>query len=322
MSALEPFHFLRPLWLLALPAAGLLLWLSVRERSVQRAWRGLIAPHLLESLTLAGGATDHRVRPVHLLAAFWVLGTIAVAGPAWQREASPFAEDRAALVIALAVTPTMLAQDVQPSRLERAVQKIHDLQGRRPGGRTALVAYAGSAHLVVPLTRDSRIIEMFAGELSPDIMPSEGNSAAAAVRLANAQLANADLPGSILLVTDEVPAEQWEELRGMRTRGGADVLVYALAAGPEVTPPSGSPPAPALDGDAMKEAGRAGGGGLLVVSVDDRDVDELAARVERSVSRAAESEGDRWRDAGYALLPVIALIVLFWFRRGFKLEDL
>jgi hypothetical protein len=60
---------------------------------------------------------------------------------------------------------------VQPSRLERAAQKIRDLLAERRGTRSALIAYAGSAHLVMPLTRDADLIARFAAELSPDVMP-------------------------------------------------------------------------------------------------------------------------------------------------------
>ena len=101
-----------------------------------------------------------------------VLICLALAGPTWQREPAPFADDTAALVIVVEVTPTMLAQDVQPSRLERAALKIHDLLALRRGSVTALVAYAGSAHLVLPLTQDGDLITEFAAQLDPSIMPA------------------------------------------------------------------------------------------------------------------------------------------------------
>jgi Ca-activated chloride channel family protein len=71
----------------------------------------------------------------------------------------------------------------------------------------------------------------------------------------------------------------------------------------------------------MADAARAAGGGLTVVTVDDRDVEELAGRIRRSVSRAAAREGERWRDGGYALVPLLTVIVLVWFRRGWKLGN-
>ncbi len=321
MTALESFHFLRPLWLLALLPAVLLVWRLHRAANARRRWHRIIAPHLLAELLVGDGAGRRRVGPVHLLAAFLALATLALAGPSWERAPAPFAEDQAALVIALAVTPTMLAQDVRPSRLERAVHKIHDLGALRQGGRTALVAYAGSAHRVMPLTRDTDLLETFAAELSPELMPLEGNAAADAVALANDVLARAGASGSILLVADAVPADQWAVLREARRQGGAPVHVLAVAAGPEVAVPAGSPPAPPLDAAAMADAARAGGGQLEIVTVDDADVTALSRSVRTDVSQAAGDESEAWRDAGTSLLPAVALLVLVGFRRGFVLEE-
>ena len=128
--------------------------------------QALIADHLLKHL-LVSEREPKKVRPVYLLAVLWLTGIIALAGPTWDRESSPFIQDTAGLIIALKVTPTMLAQDIQPSRLERATQKIHDLLKLRIGAKTALIAYSGSAHLTMPLTVDPKIIDMFSQALTP-----------------------------------------------------------------------------------------------------------------------------------------------------------
>ncbi len=316
MMQLEGFHFLRPLWLLGLPMAALLLWGLTRQRSQTEAWASVIAPHLLTPLLVDPDNAGQSLRPLHLLALFWVLGSLAMSGPAWQREPSPFVEDQAALVIVLKVTPSMLATDVQPSRLGRGVQKIHDLLERRPGAATALVAYSGSAHLVIPLTRDARIIEQFAAELSPEIMPVDGDAPAEAVALASRLLADSTLSGSILLMADSVAADQWVDLERQGGRSGANLQLFALAAGPEVIGASGDVSAPALDRDAMAQAARAAGGELTVVTVDDQDVDQINRRIKRSLARAPAGEGARWRDAGYVLLPLLVLLTLLAFRRG------
>ena len=62
----------------------------------------------------------------------------------------------------------------------------------RPGTRTGLVAYAGTAHLVLPLTTDAGVIDYFASELAPDVMPQEGDAPVRAVELA----ARRTVPGS------------------------------------------------------------------------------------------------------------------------------
>ena len=317
MSPLADFHFLRPAWLLLLlPALLLMLWLW-RRRSAELEWGRVMAPHLLSRLLVSGAGQRARWRPLHGLALFWLLGIVALAGPAWQRIPAPFGEDRAPIVVLLKATPSMLAQDIQPTRLERAVLKLHDLLERRPGALTALIAYSGSAHLVMPLTRDAGIIELFAAEISPDILPRKGDALAAAVTLANARLTAAALPGSIVLFADAVAPDQLDALREQRAAVGAPMQILALAAGPEVSPPPGSPPAPALDRPALEAAAKATGGTLLSLTADDSDVRRLARLVEQRVSSGQHDQGgQQWRDAGYLLLPPLALLALLGFRRG------
>ena len=324
MGALSELHFLRPEWLWLLLPAAALLWLLWRAQSGAHAWRRVLAPHLRAHLLIDNGGSAHWWRPILALGLFWGLGILALAGPAWQRAPSPFLEDRSALVIALKVTPSMLARDVAPSRLARAVQKIRDLLAARQGERTALIAYAGSAHLVMPLTRDARIIEQFAAELDPRIMPREGDAAAEAVTLANARIRQAGTPGSILLIADDVAPHQLTALAEQRDGGGAPVQILAVAAGPEVVPPPDSPPAPALDRAALEQAAAAAGGRLTTVTVDARDIERLDRLLTRQLAGAdpeGEAEDDSaWQDGGYLLLPLLAVILLFGFRRGWVLD--
>jgi len=310
------FHFLRPGWLLLLLPATLLVWSILRRQDSAHQWRGLITPVLLGHLLLRDEEKRGHIRPSHLLALAWFLGIIALSGPSWEKEPLPFTEDTAALFIVLKVTPEMLAQDIQPSRLQRAVQKIGDLLALRPGSKAGLIAYAGSAHLVMPLTSDAEIIRDFAAELAPDVMPETGDEPLKAIELAGRYLQNSGLPGSIVLISDYIDPGLQEGLAAIHAEGGADVHIYAMAAGPEVVPPPGSPPAPALDLDSMRAAADAAGGDLTLPSADGTDVRQLSARIERSLARAPAQEGERWNDAGYPLLPVILLLALFFFRSG------
>ena len=202
------------------------------------------------------------------------------------------------------------------SRLQRSVLKIHDLLELKKDVRTGLIAYAGSAHLVMPLTSDAGIINNFAAALEPAVMPVEGDEPAEAIALANQRLENAAVPGSIVLITDAVDTSQIAALEEIYKQGGAEVHILAMAAGPEVIPPPGSPPAPALDIDSLREAARAMGGSVTTVTADKRDVESLSDRIERSISQAPATEGQQWQDAGYYLLPLVALIMLSFFRRG------
>ena len=151
MSFIESFHFLRPGWLLLLLPAAWVLWRLWQRQDPARQLRALVRAELLEHLALEADGARGRLRPIYLLAALWLLGVVAVAGPAWRKEEAPFGEERSALFVVLKVTPTMAAQDVQPSRGERAVHKLGELLERRawsPRGVRWLVWAAARARLV------------------------------------------------------------------------------------------------------------------------------------------------------------------------------
>ena len=316
MSALEAFHFIRPAWLLLGLPAALVIWAILRRQDPLRSWQAVIAPELLAHLVVRSEMRRSRLRPALVLGIAWFFAIIAVAGPTWKKEPTPLTEDQSALFIVLKVTPDMLAQDIQPSRLQRSAQKIGELLALRPGSRTGLIAYAGSAHLVMPLTSDPEVIRFFAAELAPDVMPTPGDDPAQAIALANERLRSAGLPGSIVLIADHVDPGLVGDFERMRDAGGADVHVYAMAAGADVIVPADSPPAAALDRSAMARAAAAGGGSLVEVSPDDRDIRRLAGQIERSIETAPLQEGERWVEFGYWLGLFFVPLMLLFFRPG------
>ena len=193
------FHFLRPGWLLLIPVALLVARMLLRAGDPSSGWRGVIDPHLLEALRVRSQSAA-RLQPAHLLGPLWLLCALALAGPTWTRVPSPFVTDAAAMVLVVEVGESMDAKDVQPSRLERAAQKVADLLERRPDVDAALFAYAGSVHRVMPLTADGEVLRYFCGALSTDLMPARGDRAAEAIAAANRELARAGRAGSIVLI--------------------------------------------------------------------------------------------------------------------------
>ncbi|XIA65268.1 VWA domain-containing protein [Bradyrhizobium sp. TZ2] len=287
------FHLLRPLWLIALiPVAAvfaLLLW----RQSVRAQWGGVIAPHLLSHLIVQPGR-GRSVNPLYLVSTGMTLGIIALSGPTWRRELPPFVEDKAPLMIALAVGSSMSESDVAPSRLERAKQKIRDLLGARAGARTGLIAYAGTAHLVMPLTDDRAVVEPFLAALAPGLMPVDGKNVASAIALAAQSLASEPVAGTILLVADDLGAADTAAIR--QAAGRNNVVMLAVSAG---------------------AASSLAGGDVVQVSVDGSDILRLERRIETRFQAAqGDAFGTQWQDEGFWLLLPVALLSLLWFRRG------
>ncbi len=295
------FHFIRPWWLLLLVPALLVWWLLRHHTDSTRSWRGIVAPHLLPHL-LSGQDQRSRFSPLDLIALGWLVTALAVAGPTWRREPTPFADDTAALAIVVKVSPSMQTEDVQPSRLARALEKVHDLLALRAGAKTCLIAYAGTAHVVMPLTTDAGIIDTFAEALDPKIMPREGDASAEALRLAEHAL-GAVSSGSILWVTDSVAPEQAAQLESWRRTSHLTVRLFP-------------PLFPGAELDALRAAAAPARPSVVTLSADDTDVHSLARAAKYATTTGGADASSRWQEAGYWLTPVLALLLLPFFRRG------
>jgi Ca-activated chloride channel homolog len=300
MSLLAAFTFLRPWVLLGLPVLAL-LWLVLDRRGRPDAMKSpYIAPHLLAVLTIGRATGSHSPAPALLIpaAALMVLGA---AGPAWRPAPSPFVTETAPLVIALDLSQSMTQSDIQPSRLERARQKIHDLIALRAGGRVGLIAYAGSAHLVMPLTDDPTVLQPFLEGLDPSIMPSAGRRASAAASLAAQLLANESQAGSMLFVTDGIDPG---DIANFPEAGSARAALI-------VAPDGG--------GTEIRDWSRQARVATVTSTLDNGDLDAVQRALASSLARAEAAQG-KLQDDGWIMAVPAALLLLLWFRRGTTLN--
>jgi Ca-activated chloride channel homolog len=107
------------------------------------------------------------------------------------------------VAIALDVSKSMLATDLQPSRLERAKQFITKLMNEMPNDRIALVFFAGKAYLQMPLTVDHGAAAMYISSASPDAVPQQGTVIGDALNMSAKAFNNADRRfKAVVLISD------------------------------------------------------------------------------------------------------------------------
>ena len=324
-------HFIRPrpLWLLlAVPV----IYLSYYRRDDVRArWKRYIDPELLNHL-IVKHRRRWRFRPIHMACLLIILGTIAVAGPTWKREQPPFTEDKAPLVIALDLSNTMDAIDLDPSRLERAKLKLRDLLQVREGGRTALFVYAGTTHLVLPFTTDDSLFDLYLDSLSTSLMPHQGKDTARALKAIEDFLKDEPVPGTILFVTDGIEPRALPTFRAFVSSNQEqnDVLVMGVgtsAGGPVRTSgdrfladSSGRRLYSKLDVSALRSLKQLGIS-ATTLTLNDDDIKWIQRRVQHHL-QAVQQRGSktRWIDEGYWLTIPIAVLAVFWFRKGWTVR--
>jgi Ca-activated chloride channel family protein len=267
--------------------------------------------------------------PRWIAACAWVVACVALAGPAWERLPQPLFENRAARVFALELSPSMSAKDLKPSRYERARFKLDDMLARSGGMQTALIAYAGDAFVVAPLTDDVHTVTNLVDSLDPSVMPAQGNDTGRAIDLGVNLIRQAGLNGGEIVVLadgagdDAIMAAQRARAAGIRvsvlgigTDQGAPV---ALAQGGFLKDGAGNIVLPKLDASALQAVAQAGGGRYAGVTADAGDVDTLLASAplqSAADARAVDAITTRFLDRGPWLVLLLLPLVACGFRRG------
>lgn len=207
-------HFARPAWLLLLIPLAWLFWQLWKQRRRVGQWP-LLLPAAFQPWLLVEGMPPRR-RPWLLLAMAWMLAVLALSGPGWQRMGTLSHTQGEALVVLLDMSPDLYAADIPPSRLAQVRRMLHDLVTARTGLPTGLVAYAGSAHVVVPLADDPATTFNLLDSLTPELMPLAGQRADLAVEEAIKLLKQgAAGQGRLLLLTSHLDEREQSGIRAI-----------------------------------------------------------------------------------------------------------
>jgi Ca-activated chloride channel family protein len=322
-DSMQHFHFLRPYWLLAFVIIYYIIRaFSLRDDSLAQ-WRSLMSKQVLTHLTVSGN-NNHWLSPQKMSLILALPLCIVLMGPTWQQQPSPFSENNAPLVIALDVSKTMEQGDVQPSRLLRAKQKVIELLELRGDSKTALIAFAGSAHVVMPITNDREMIRHFLDALSEKIMPVSGKLPETILPLADNLLASSAVPGTVLLIGDGATNNTVTAFKEFFATQSAQLIVWGI--GQSTTAEQSIIAQDELVTDVipmqleqLKALSSESDGRLVLMSNDNSDVKRVNNYIKHNLV-IVDDNSRPWHDSGYPLVFVVAFIFLFWFRKGWTLQ--
>lgn len=325
------FHWLRP-WALAGIALALIVHRLGRrnEQDQHVSWYGIIDKHLAPHLIISGDSA-RLFRPIDMLTLVVVFTSVALAGPSWQREPMPLVDDQAPLIIALDLSSAMNAVDTTPTRLERAKFKISRLLERRGKAPTGLVVYAGTAHLVLPPSVDSFVLNSYLDALSTSLMPLPGQRPGLALDLAREWLDRSPTLGTVLFMTADAPADELQAFIQHRRNSPHVVALLALGtqegglvrvhSGDYQIATQGLPTHARRDDEGLHLLKDKAGVMVVSTTADERDLDALEGMI--AVARVQAAEDDpraRWRDEGLWLVWPALLLMLVLFRRGWSVR--
>jgi Ca-activated chloride channel family protein len=315
---LEHAHFLRPWWLLLLIAPLIIYFLNRSKVGISSAWQRIIDPHLLPHV-IAGQSKLKSARYKRFyVPLFLVLISLSLAGPTIKKIPDSSALIKKPVVILLELSPDMLSHDISPSRLKRALYKLKDFLNLQKAREIALIAFAGDAHVVVPLTEDYKTILNLSDSLSPTLMPTQGSNLLEALKLAHAMGDNNIIIMSSSNINDAEQVKNYIKQNPLRlnfwwfaTDKGAPVLGED---GIFKKNPDGSVKMSKLRSDLIGSLTSSSHARSQLFTPDAQDIKSLSKNIDedyRATPGEKENFFDTWFDLGPYLL-ILAMLLFLW----------
>lgn len=219
-----------PQFLLALamlPALMIFVWRALvrRAAAVQR----IGDPALIERLSMA-----NRLRRV-LRIVLWFLGTaliiVALARPQWGSDIEIVEQRGVQVMVALDISRSMLAQDVKPTRLDRAKLEIADLIARLDGDEVGIVLFSGASFIQSPLTSDYATARTYLNHASTNAITRQGTAIGEAIGTALAGFSNQRTSQKIIVIMTDGENHEGDPVAVARQAAAEGAVIYTVGFG-------------------------------------------------------------------------------------------
>ncbi len=289
--------FAHPQFLIALllvPAAAMfLLWAGKqRERAIAR----LGEASLIQRLSAAVNWRGRRWQAGLTLFALAML-IIAIARPQWGTKVQAIDQEGLQVMVALDVSQSMLAQDLQPSRLDRAKLEIRDLTAQLKGDEIGVVPFSGAAFVQVPLTSDYTTALTYLRDAGPHLISRPGTVIGDAIRTAAAAFDPKLASQKVLVVMTDGEDVESDPLAAAQEAAEQGVLIYTIGFGtsegervPETDASGrvvgykrdaqGNPVISRMDEATLRSIAEASGGQYYRGTADGRELTSLLAQID------------------------------------------
>lgn len=269
------------------------------------------------------------------MAIAWLLVTVILAGPTYKQLPQPLHQSEQAMVVVLDLSPSMLAEDNKPSRIVRARLKIQDLLTQRKDGLTALVVYAGEAHVVTPLTDDTKTIINLLSTLTPGLLPIPGSNVEMAMAVSKQLISDSGLSkASIVLVTDGIDPRAQSAIQNTLTPSlSLSIIGVGTEKGAPIPSTNSQQQADFLrdsnnqivtvsrNEKTLKSVAQSVNGYYLPLQANDSDIAFILQQadsnnIREEQSRQLDRNMDQWDELGPILLLICLPLFALMFRRG------
>jgi len=270
-----------PDWLMALwalPIVGLLVFAALRSR--RRALQAL-GPLIAASVGL--NSQSRARRRLAGLGAMVVLVTVALAQPQWGFRWTELKQEGTSIVVVLDTSLSMDAEDVSPSRMERAHREILDLADLMKGDRVGLVLFSGGAYVRMPLSLDYQAFRTMVRRSTTATLKSQGSDLGAAIALAVETLGSEDGADRAIIIVSDGEDQIGSGTAAAAAAAEAGVHIFAVGVG-------------TIDGAPipMEEGGfkKTSSGDVVLSKLDENTLKTIAAAGNGAYVRSVAGSGD------------------------------
>lgn len=288
---------------------------------------------------LPGYSAKRRIFKAFLGILIFLFLLIAAAGPQYGHIWQEYEAKGIEIILAVDCSRSMLAPDIQPTRLDRAKREIVDLLSMLEGDKVGLVAFSGSAFLQCPLTLDYSGYSIFLNALSPDYIPVGGSDFEAAIKTSLESFdKNSNSEKAIIFITDG-EATSGDTMKAVKEAKDKGIKIFCIGVGGETAAPmpekgggfkkdaSGNMVLSRLDEDVLKKISAETGGTYVRSVAGDMDLDilykkEIRGSMDQSIMRSGKRKILENRFQWPLLISVILLFLDFFIPSSRKLSAL
>ncbi len=193
-------------------------------------------PDLLASL-MPNASSIRPIIKFYIMLLALIAIIITVAGPQFGTKLETVKRKGIEIIIALDVSNSMNAQDIQPSRLDRAKRAIYQLVDKLKNDKVGLIVFAGQAYTQLPITTDYPSAKMFISSINTDLIPTQGTAIGTAItKSINSFSSQEDINRAIIVITDGENHED-DAMGAAKAAAQKGIKVYTVGMGL----PKGSP---------------------------------------------------------------------------------
>jgi Ca-activated chloride channel family protein len=322
---MQLFRFANPdfLYLLLLLPAVILLYIinAIRKK---KALKRLGDINLVSRLVPEMSRIRPAIKFIMELVAVSAL-IIALARPQFGSKIEDVRKQGVEVIIALDVSNSMLAEDIQPDRLTRAKQAISRLVDNLDNDKIGLIVFAGDAYIQIPVTTDYISAKMFLSTINPNMVPKQGTAIGAAIGLGIRSFSPGEGKSKAMIIITDGENHEDDPVKEAEEATKAGIIIHTIGIGSTEGVPipviingkkdylkdaEGNTVITKLDEEILKKIALSTGGNYVRASNSNIGLDEIFSGIKKMKKQELESTMYTEYNDQFPIFAALAMLLL------------